>query len=323
MSSRQENTGPDIGRPMRDGGRPVEGAAPGFAIDGVAFAARPIAAGLHVVATPIGNLGDMTLRGLGTLAAADLIVCEDTRVTRILLNRYTISRPLIAYHEHNAAAQRPRILAELAAGRAVALVSDAGTPLISDPGYRLVAEAIEAGHTVVPVPGASAMLAALVASGLPTDAFFFAGFLPQKQAARKKRLAALATIPGSLVFYESAKRVAAALADMAAVLGETRPATLARELTKTFETLRRGSLATLAAELGGEATPKGEIVVVVGPPAESAPDASDIDELLAGLLETGTVRSAADEAAALTGLPRRDLYQRALALKDRGDGGED
>nr|WP_244521208.1 16S rRNA (cytidine(1402)-2'-O)-methyltransferase [Bauldia litoralis] len=286
------------------------------------MAVRPLDPGLHIVATPIGNLGDMTLRGLATLAAADLIVCEDTRVTRVLLARYAIARRLIAYHEHNAAAQRPRILRELAAGHAVALVSDAGTPLISDPGYRLVAEAVEAGHAVVPVPGASAMLAALVASGLPTDAFFFAGFLPQKEGARRKRLAALVAVPGSLVFYESARRLAAALADMAAVLGGARPAVVARELTKTFETYRRGSLAGLAAELAGEDAPKGEIVVVIGPPEETAPDAADIDTLLIGLLETGTVRMAADEAAALTGLPRRDLYQRALALKDRDDGGD-
>ncbi len=307
---------------MRDDRRPDGDKPPGYAIDGVAMAVRPLDPGLHIVATPIGNLGDMTLRGLATLAAADLIVCEDTRVTRVLLARYAIARRLIAYHEHNAAAQRPRILRELAAGHAVALVSDAGTPLISDPGYRLVAEAVEAGHAVVPVPGASAMLAALVASGLPTDAFFFAGFLPQKEGARRKRLAALVTVPGSLVFYESARRLAAALADMAAVLGGARPAVVARELTKTFETYRRGSLAGLAAELAAEDAPKGEIVVVVGPPEETAPDAADIDTLLIGLLETGTVRMAADEAAALTGLPRRDLYQRALALKDRDDGGD-
>ncbi|MCB1488133.1 MAG: 16S rRNA (cytidine(1402)-2'-O)-methyltransferase [Bauldia sp.] len=303
--------------------RPAGGGnAPAFAIDGMTVTARPIEPGLHVVATPIGNLGDMTLRGLGTLAAADLIACEDTRVTRILLDRYAISRPLIAYHEHNAAAQRPRILAELAAGKAVALVSDAGTPLISDPGYRLAAAVIEAGFAVIPVPGASAMLAALVASGLPTDAFYFAGFLPQKQGPRQKRLAALKTVPGSLVVYESPRRLAACLADMAAVLGGDRSAAVARELTKTFEEMRRGTLAGLAAEYEGEETPKGEIVVVVGPPGEdAAPDAADIDELLAGLLETGSVRSAADEAAALTGLPRRDLYQRALALKNRDDDG--
>ena len=301
---------------MSDRQPPTGTVAAGYAIDGQRLAARPVAPGLHIVATPIGNLGDMTLRGLSTLAAADLIACEDTRVTRVLLNRYAITRPLIAYHEHNAAEQRPRILAALADGKAVALVSDAGTPLLSDPGYRLVAEAIAAGHAVIPVPGASALLAALVASGLPTDAFFFAGFLPTKQVARQKRLTMLANVPGSLVFYESPRRLAATLADMAGALGGERPAAIARELTKAFETVRRGMLAGLAAEFAGEDPPKGEIVVAVGPPLASAPAAADVDDLLAGLLATGTVRSAADEAAALTGLPRRELYQRALALKD-------
>lgn len=296
--------------------------APGFAIDGVPMTARPLAPGLHVVATPIGNLGDATLRALATLAACDLILCEDTRVTRVFLNRYAIARPLMTYHEHNAAQQRPRILDALAEGKAVALVSDAGTPLVSDPGFRLVGEAIAAGHAVTPVPGASALLAALVASGLPSDAFFFAGFLPQKQMARRKRLAALSAVPGSLIVYESPRRLAEALADMAETLGGDRPAAIARELTKIYETVRRGTLAGLAVELAGEDAPKGEIVVVIGPPIEAAPDAADIDELLVGLLKTGSVRSAADEAAALTGLPRRDLYQRALALKDRGDGGD-
>jgi 16S rRNA (cytidine1402-2'-O)-methyltransferase len=302
---------------MSDRRPSTEAVAAGFAVDGQRLAAQPISPGLHIVATPIGNLGDMTLRGLSTLAGADVIACEDTRVTRVLLDRYAISRPLIAYHEHNAREQRPRILAALAAGKAVALVSDAGTPLLSDPGYRLVGEAIAAGHAVIPVPGASALLAALVASGLPTDAFLFAGFLPPKQVARQKRLTALANVPGSLVFYESPRRLAAALADMAEALGGERPAAVARELTKAFETVRRGTLAGLAAEFAAEEPPKGEIVVVVGPPLASAPEAADIDELLEGLLATSTVRTAADEAAALTGLPRRDLYQRALALKER------
>ena len=272
-----------------------------------------------MVATPIGHLGDITLRALQTLAAADLIVCEDTRVTRILAERYGLGAPLLAYHEHNAARQRPRILAALAEGKRVALVSDAGTPLVSDPGYRLVGEAAAAGHRVIPIPGASALLAALVVAGLPTDTFLFAGFLPQKAGARQKRLAALKPVPATLVFYESPRRLADALADMAAALGD-RPAAVARELTKTFETVRRGTLASLARDYAAEEAPKGEIVVVVGPPGEEAPDQADVDALLAGLLERGGVRAAADEAAALTGLPRRDLYRRALALKDAADG---
>jgi 16S rRNA (cytidine1402-2'-O)-methyltransferase len=288
-----------------------------FAIDGARLSAPPIATGLYIVATPIGNLGDVTIRALRTLAAADIVACEDSRVTRVLLDRYGIAHRLATYHEHNAAEQRPRLLAALAEGKSVALVSDAGTPLLSDPGYRLVIEAAEAGHAVFPIPGASALLAGLVVAGLPTDAFFFAGFLPPKEAARRKRLAALATIPGTLIFYESPHRLGASLADMAAVLGD-RPAVMARELTKTFETVRRGSLASLAADFAAT-EPKGEIVVLVGPPVEAAPEPEEVDALLLRLLATGSVRSAADEAAAVTGLPRRDLYRRALSLKDAAD----
>jgi len=288
-----------------------------FAIDGMRFAAAPAESGLHVVATPIGNLGDVTIRALRTLAGADVIACEDSRVTRVLLDRYGISRPLTTYHEHNAAEQRPRLLAALAEGKSLALVSDAGTPLLSDPGYRLVREAAEAGHAVIPVPGASALLAGLVVAGLPTDAFFFAGFLPPKQTGRRKRLAGLAGVPGTLVFYESPHRVAESLVDMAATLGD-RPAAVGRELTKAFETVRRGSLLSLAHEFA-ETTPKGEIVVLVGPPLEAHLEPSEVDALLLRLLASNSVRSVADEAAAATGLPRRDLYQRALALKEAGD----
>jgi 16S rRNA (cytidine1402-2'-O)-methyltransferase len=292
-----------------------------FAIDGARLPASPIAAGLYIVATPIGNLGDVTIRALRTLAAADVVACEDSRVTRVLLDRYGITHSLTTYHEHNAAEQRPKLLAALAGGKSVALVSDAGTPLLSDPGYRLVIEAAEAGHAVFPIPGASALLAGLVVAGLPTDAFFFAGFLPPKEVARRKRLTALAAIPGTLVFYESPHRLGASLSDMAATLGD-RPAAMARELTKAFETVRRGSLASLAADFA-DIEPKGEIVVLVGPPVEAAPEPEEVDALLLRLLATGTVRSAADEAAAATGLPRRDLYRRALALKDAADGAGD
>lgn len=289
-----------------------------YEIAGVRFPAPAIEPGLHVVATPIGNLADVTLRAIRVLTAADLLACEDTRVTGVLLNRYGIARSLTTYHEHNAIAQRPRLLAALAEGKSVALASDAGTPLLSDPGYRLVAEAAAAGYPVFPVPGASALLAALVVAGLPTDSFFFAGFLPPKQTGRRKRLAALAAIPATLVFYESPHRLAASLTDMAAVLGD-RPSAVARELTKAFETVRRGTLSALANEFAG-APPKGEIVVVVGPPGESVPEAEDIDALLVRLLADASVREAAAQAAALTGLPRRDLYRRALSLKDKGDG---
>ncbi|HWJ72687.1 MAG TPA: 16S rRNA (cytidine(1402)-2'-O)-methyltransferase [Kaistia sp.] len=293
-----------------------------YAIDGQGFTAQPLPGGLYIVSTPIGNLRDITIRALQTLAAADIIACEDTRTTRVLLRHYGLSGQLIAYHEHNAAEQRPRILEALEAGRSLALVSDAGTPLISDPGYRLVADVSAAGHPVIPIPGASAILAGLVAAALPTDAFFFAGFLPTRTVGRKKRIAALAAVPGTLVFYESPHRTAETLADLAETLGPERPATMARELTKTFETHRRGTLGSLAAELAGEADPKGEIVIMVGPPEAGVAEPGDVDALLLRLLSGHPVKEAAQQAAAQTGLPRRDLYQRALALKE-GDGGDD
>jgi len=259
----------------------------------------------------------VTLRGLATLAAADLIACEDTRVTRILLDRYAIATPLTAYHDHNAERQRPKLLAALGEGRSVALVSDAGTPLISDPGYRLVQAAVAEGHPVVPIPGASALLSALVAAALPTDAFLFGGFLPPKSGARRTRLAELASVPSTLVFYESPQRLADSLADMAAVLGGGRAAAVARELTKKFEEVRRGTLAGLAEAYGKEAVPKGEVVVVVGPPLSQAPAEADIDALLTALLARSALRDAVDEAVVATGLPRRELYRRALALRDK------
>ena len=292
-----------------------------FVVDGNPVAAKPLAAGLYVVATPIGNLSDITLRALATLAAADIVACEDTRVSSVLIRHYGIATRLLAYHDHNAAEMRPKLLAALAEGRSIALISDAGTPLVSDPGYRLVVEARAAGHKVVPIPGASALLAALVASGLPSDAFFFAGFLPPKTAARSKRLAELAAVPATLVFFESPQRLAASLADMSAALG-ARAAVVARELTKAFETIRSGTLADLATAYAGEATPKGEIVVVVAPPEEEIATAEDADRLLRALLKEKSVSDAAAEAAAATGLPKRELYRRALALKDVNDGGE-
>src|SRR5580698_266379 len=219
--------------------------------------------GLYVVATPIGNLADVTLRALAILAGADAILAEDTRVSRTLLARYGIERPLSAYHEHNAAEARPRALRRIAEGQTLALISDAGTPLISDPGYKLVAEAVALGLSVSAAPGPSAALAALCVAGLPTDRFFFEGFLPPKQSARRERVNALAAVPGTLVFYEAAGRLAETLADLAVELGP-RPAAVARELTKLHEEVRRGALDKLAADYEASGAPKGEIVIVVG-----------------------------------------------------------
>ncbi len=293
-----------------------------YAIAGVRHEAPSLPSGLYVTATPIGHLGDVTLRALATLAGADLIACEDTRVTSRLTQRYEIETPLLPYHEHNAARQRPKLLAALAAGKAVALVSDAGTPLISDPGYRLVEEVLAAGHTVVPIPGASAVLAGLAAAGLPTDTFLFVGFLPPKSAGRRKRLQELAGIPATLVCYEAPQRTAASLADMAAVLGSGRRAVVARELTKLHETFRRDRLDALAAAFATEPTPKGEITILVEPPPAAAPpEEHAVDATLREALSAHGVAEAATLVAAATGLPRRELYARALALKrSLGDG---
>ncbi len=289
-----------------------------FQIAGQSLSAGRLAAGLYVVATPIGNLGDITLRALETLAGADVIACEDTRISRRLLERYGIGTPLTAYHEHNAEAVRPRLLARIAEGAAVALVSDAGTPLVSDPGYKLVAGAIAAGQPVVPLPGASASLAALVAAGLPTDRFFFEGFLPPKSGARRSRIAELRALPATLVVYESGPRLADSLADLAEGLGP-RPAAMCRELTKTFEEVRRASLATLAAHYAEAGAPKGEIVLVIGPPEEEAASDADIDAALRQALRSLSVKDAAAAVAAATGRPRRDVYARALGLERPGD----
>jgi 16S rRNA (cytidine1402-2'-O)-methyltransferase len=288
-----------------------------YRVAGVSAIAPPLAGGLYLVATPIGNLGDVTLRALETLAAVDLIACEDTRVTRRLTDHYGIATPLTPYHEHNAAAARPKLIARLAQGDAVALVSDAGTPLISDPGYKLAREARAAGHAVTAVPGPSAVLAALAVSALPTDCFFFAGFLPAKAGPRRARIAALRGIPATLVLFESGPRLAASLADLAAGLG-VREAAICRELTKLHEEVRRGELAALAQDYAGGAERRGEFVIVVAPPAaaEGAADAAgdDLDALLRGALGRLTVKEAVAEIAAVTGRPRRVVYQRALAL---------
>ena len=268
--------------------------------------------GLYLVATPIGNLGDMTLRGLEILAGVDVIACEDTRVTRKLLDRYAITTPLTPYHEHNAAKARPALLRRLAEGAAIALVSDAGTPLVSDPGFKLVRAAQEAGHPVTALPGPSAPLAALTVAGLPTDQFFFAGFLPTKQAARQTRIAELARVPATLVLFESGPRIAATLADLAAGLGR-REAALCRELTKLHEEIRRGDLAALAQSCAaGEV--RGEIVLVIGPPVAEPTSDADAETLLRAALSRTSLKDAVAEVAGATGLPRRQLYQRALSL---------
>ncbi|MBN9241712.1 MAG: 16S rRNA (cytidine(1402)-2'-O)-methyltransferase [Mesorhizobium sp.] len=284
------------------------------------IAARPLAGALYLVATPIGNLADITLRALETLAAADILACEDTRVSRVLLERYGIRRRTTAYHEHNAVEAGPKLIAALEAGKSVALISDAGTPLVSDPGYRLVGEALGKGIRVVPVPGASAVLAALTASGLPSDTFLFAGFLPVKTGQRKARLEELRAVPATLIFYESPRRLTEALGAMAEALGGGRAAAVGRELTKAFEEVRRGTLAELAAHYAAADTPKGEIVVCVGPPLPVEQSAGDVDALLASLARDMPASKAAAEAAKMTGQPKQALYRRLLELKEAAGG---
>ncbi|MCP4320155.1 MAG: 16S rRNA (cytidine(1402)-2'-O)-methyltransferase [Hyphomicrobiales bacterium] len=280
------------------------------------IAARPVDPALYLVATPIGNLSDITLRALQVLASADVLACEDTRVTRTLLGRYGIKTRPFAYHEHNAERAAPKLIAALAEGKSVALVSDAGTPLISDPGYRLVEQALAEDITVVPIPGASAPLAALVASGLPSDSFLFAGFLPVKDKARRDRLLSLKDTPATLLFFESPRRIAGALAAAADALGPDRPAAVCRELTKAFEEVRRASLGELAAHYADVDKVKGEIVLVVGPPGERKASAEDADAVLRELAQTLSPAKAATEAARRTGLPRKLLYQRLMSMKD-------
>ncbi|HUH85014.1 MAG TPA: 16S rRNA (cytidine(1402)-2'-O)-methyltransferase [Stellaceae bacterium] len=279
---------------------------------------RAPAPGLALIATPIGNAEDITLRALAQLAAADVIACEDTRVTAKLLTRHGISRPLLAYHDHNAERMRPLLLERLRRGERVALVSDAGTPLVSDPGFKLVQAAIAEDLPVTALPGPAAPLAALLLSGLPADRFFFAGFLPAKSAARRRDLAGLAAVPATLLFFETAPRLAASLADMAATLGP-RPAAVARELTKLFEEVRRGPLDDLAGHYAEAGAPKGELVVVVGAASAAAEAASEasLDAQLGAALRQMSLKDAATAVAAATGQTRREVYRRALALMGR------
>ncbi|MBZ9672159.1 16S rRNA (cytidine(1402)-2'-O)-methyltransferase [Mesorhizobium sp. ES1-3] len=281
------------------------------------IAARPLDPALYLVATPIGNLADITLRALETLAAADIVACEDTRVSRVLLDRYGIRRRTSAYHEHNAGEAGPKLIAALEAGQSVALISDAGTPLVSDPGYRLVGEALDHGIRVVPIPGPSAPLAALTASGLPSDAFLFAGFLPVKVGQRLSRLEALKAVPATLIFFESPRRLAESLGAMVEALGGERQAAIGRELTKTFEEMRTGTLRALADHYAAADTPKGEIVVCIGPAEAKANEPEDIDRLLLSLAAEMPASKAAAEAAKMTGGQKQALYRRLLELRDR------
>ena len=270
--------------------------------------------GLYIVSTPIGNMDDISLRALDTLAGVDRIACEDTRHTGKLLERHGINARLLPYHEHNAEHMRPAIMARLTHGETLALVSDAGTPLISDPGYKLVRKVIASGIYVTALPGPSAALMALTLSGLPSDRFMYAGFLPPKSGARRKALGELAAITATLIIFESPRRLAASLADMTEMLG-ARDIAVAREMTKLHEEVVRGDLADLAAHYADISAPKGEIVIVVGPPA-APPELTDefLDARLTELLQSASVRDAASQLAAESGLARRDLYTRALLL---------
>jgi 16S rRNA (cytidine1402-2'-O)-methyltransferase len=268
--------------------------------------------GLYVTATPIGHARDITVRAIDVLKSCDAIAAEDTRVTAKLLALYGIAKPLLSYNDHNAARERPRLLARLRAGARIALVSDAGTPLISDPGFKLVREAVAEGIAVHAIPGASAALAALSVAGQPTDRFLFAGFPPARSGERRTFLAELKAVRATLVFYESAQRLSESLADMEAILGP-RPATIARELTKFHEEVRRGTLPELSTAFAEP--PRGEITIVVGPPAREAPDYSHADRLLDSALAFMPVRAAADLVADALKMPRREAYERALARK--------
>ncbi len=289
--------------------------------DGGGVADPPLSAGLWLVATPIGHADDITLRALTVFRRADVLACEDTRRTRKLLEIHGIpiaGRRMISYNDANGSARRPEIMRLLEEGRSVAYASDAGTPLIADPGYRLVEAAQAAGHSVQAVPGASAVLTALTLSGLPTNRFLFCGFLPVKQGARRREAKGLAEIDATLIFFESPRRLAASLADLAGILGASRQAAVIREATKMYEETVRGSLDELAQHYGAIAAPKGEAVLVVGPPAVSAagPGADHLDELLHAALREGSVKDASKAVADATGLSRRDVYTRAVAISE-------
>jgi 16S rRNA (cytidine1402-2'-O)-methyltransferase len=301
----------------------TEPAVRDFSVAGHRLTAPKAAGGLYLVATPIGNLGDITLRALETLAGVDAIACEDTRITRRLTERYGITAELTPYHEHNAVTARPKILRRLEQGGSIALVSDAGTPLISDPGFKLVREACAAGHAVIALPGASSVLTALSVAALPTDRFFFEGFLPPKQTARRARLAELARIDATLVLFESGNRVQETLADLAEIMG-TREAAICRELTKMHEEVTRAPLSDLAAGADRLET-RGEFVLVIAPPAADAQamTADKLDDLLRDHLQRHSVKDAVAHAVELSGRPRREIYARALELSKQAQAKDD
>ena len=293
-----------------------------FFVDGHKFDAPTLPTGLFVTSTPIGNLGDITLRALRVLAAADVILCEDTRVTRKLSEKYGIETPLRPYHDHNAESVRPQILTILGDGASVALVSDAGTPLVSDPGYKLVRAALDAGIPVTAAPGASAPMAAMALAGLPSDRFLFAGFPPAKQGQRRSFFAELERVPATLVFFASARKLGPVLADIEAYLGD-REAVIARELTKLHEEVLRGPVSALKTEVAGRASLKGEVTLLVsGAGAPEAPEAETLDRLIQAALGSESVRDVADRLSSEHNLPRRQIYARALEIsKAREDGG--
>lgn len=270
--------------------------------------------GLYIVATPIGNLKDITLRALETLEAVDVVACEDTRVSASLLKHYGIKKPCVSYNDHNGQTRRPQLLADIQGGKRIALISDAGTPLISDPGYKLVREVQMAGLHVTTLPGASSVMAALCLAGLPTNKFFFTGFLPTKKGQRADAIKKLKPIPATLVLFETGPRIAESLAALANGLGNRR-ATLTRELTKLFEEALPGTLENLAAHYADQPAPKGEIVLVIGPPENESDEAVDIEQQLQLLMADHSVKEAASIMAEQTGKPRKEIYALALKLK--------
>ncbi|MCB1379200.1 MAG: 16S rRNA (cytidine(1402)-2'-O)-methyltransferase [Alphaproteobacteria bacterium] len=292
-----------------------------YVIGSASFEADSLAPGLYIVATPIGNLGDITIRALATMAAADAILCEDTRTTAKLLARFGMRVPLAPYHEHNAAKVRPGILARLRDGARIALVSDAGMPLVSDPGYRLVREAVDEGIAVTACPGPSSVLAGLALSGLPTDRFAFFGFVPQKAGDRRHLFAEMEGLRATLILFESPHRIAGTLAEIAAAFPGCEVA-VARELTKIHEEVLRGSAADVAARLAERPAVKGEITLLIGPPPDTppAPEQAEVVAAIRDALEAMSASNAAAEISRRFGLAKKQVYAQILAMKDAGDG---